>query len=104
MYRLKVKERAEKDLKKLAPVFRSQIITAVRALAENPRPQGAIRLTEREEWRIRQGDYRVLNSIDDRLQEVIIVRIKLERLHEREPVKLKRPASDYVAEGREGAS
>ncbi len=77
MYRLKIKERAQKDLIKLAPVHRSKIAATIRELANNPKPQGSIKLTNQEEWRIRQGDYRILYIIiDDNSQEITIVRIR----------------------------
>ena len=79
MYRLKIKERAQKDLIKLAPVYRSKITTIIRELVNNPRPQGSVKLTNQEEWQIRQGDYRILYIIDDNSQEITIVRIRHRR-------------------------
>jgi len=57
VYRLKIKERAEKDLTKLAPVFRNKIAAMIRELADNSRLKGSVKLTDREVWRICQGDY-----------------------------------------------
>ncbi|MDI6816064.1 MAG: type II toxin-antitoxin system RelE/ParE family toxin [Actinomycetota bacterium] len=79
MYRLKIKARALKDLRTLAPVYQNKIAATIRALAGNPKPQGAIKLTDREEWRVRQGDYRILYTIDDNVQEITVVRIKHRR-------------------------
>lgn len=79
MHRLKIKERAQKDLKKLAPVYRNKIALLIRELASTPRPQGAVKLTNREEWRIRQGEYRILYAIDDNSREITIIRIKHRR-------------------------
>lgn len=68
MYRLKIKERAQKDLIKLAPVYRSKIAATIRELSNDPKPQSPVKLTNQEEWRIRQGDYRILYIIDDNSQ------------------------------------
>lgn len=76
MYQLKIKERAQKDMRKLAPSFRRRIAQLIRSLAKDPRPAGCQKLTDREEWRVRQGDYRVLYSIDDSKRLVTVVRIK----------------------------
>ena len=46
------------------------------ALAEKPRPEGCSKLTGREAWRIRVGDYRVIYEIHDDRQVVIIVVIR----------------------------
>ena len=45
------------------------------ALAENPRPSGVVKLSGREGWRIRIGDYRVIFMIDDAKKEVVIYAI-----------------------------
>ena len=79
MYQVKIKERAQKDMKKLAPSFRARIVTAIRSLANEPRPSGAKKLTAKEEWRFRLSDYRILYIIDDENKSVTIVRIKHRR-------------------------
>ncbi|WP_254052960.1 type II toxin-antitoxin system RelE/ParE family toxin [Microcystis sp. MC19] len=47
----------------------------IRALADNPRPAGCLKLTGREGWRIRIGVYRVIYAIDDSAKKVIILDI-----------------------------
>ena len=76
MYHLKIKERAQKDIKKLAPSYRTRIVQLVRFLADDPRPVHSGKLTNREEWRLRFGDYRILYVIDDKNRIVTIVRVK----------------------------
>jgi mRNA interferase RelE/StbE len=44
-------------------------------LAENPRPPGAKKLTAREGYRVRVGDYRVLYKVDDEAKAIIIFRV-----------------------------
>jgi mRNA interferase RelE/StbE len=48
----------------------------IRSLAGEPRPHGSQKLTNREEWRIRLGDYRVLYTIDDQKKTVTVIRVK----------------------------
>ncbi|MBO1346276.1 MAG: type II toxin-antitoxin system RelE/ParE family toxin [Hormoscilla sp. GUM202] len=43
----------------------ARVRDAIFALAEDPRPPGCLKLTNREGWRIRVGDYRVIYEIDD---------------------------------------
>ncbi len=79
MHRLEIKKSAQKDLRKLTPSFRQKIIEKIRDLAHEPRPNGAIRLANRDEWRIRYTDYRILYEIDDKSRLVTVVRIKHRR-------------------------
>jgi mRNA interferase RelE/StbE len=44
-------------------------------LADNPRPSGVMKLSGREAWRIRIGDYRVIYTIDDAKKEAVIYAI-----------------------------
>ena len=46
-------------------------------IESNPRPPGCKKLTEKEGYRVRVGDYRVLYTIDDSSKTVIIYRIKI---------------------------
>jgi mRNA interferase RelE/StbE len=43
------------------------------ALADAPRPQGCSKLTGRDAWRIRVGDYRIIYEIFDDRRVVIVV-------------------------------
>ncbi len=45
------------------------------ALVGNPRPPGVVKLSGREAWRIRIGDYRVIYTIDDVRKGVVIYAI-----------------------------
>ena len=76
MYKLKVIDRAQKDLDAFQGETFEKIKKRILDLSGNPRPFGAIKLTQDEGYRIRVGDYRILFRIDDTLKEVIIYRIK----------------------------
>jgi len=54
----------------------NRIISALRALSENPRPHGVKKLKGcRDYWRIRVGDYRVIYTIQDNRLLVVVIRI-----------------------------
>jgi len=76
MYRLKVIAQAQKDLDAFPVKAFEKIKKRILGLSSNPRPFGAIKLTQEEGCRIREGDYRILYRIDDTLKEVIIYRVK----------------------------
>ena len=76
MHQLKILPAAQKDLDQ----FHGKIFNAIKAkiidLADNPRPHGAIQLTNDEGYRIRIGDYRVLYRVDDKAKTIFLYRIK----------------------------
>ena len=75
-YRIEIRQTARKQLRRLPADVAGRIVAHVYALEENPRPRGARKLTSREEWRIRVGDWRVLYEIDDAQQVVTIAVVK----------------------------
>lgn len=76
-YKLVIERKAEKEASKIPPRHRGAIDSAILALAQNPRPRGCKKLTDKEGYRIRIGDYRVLYTIDDEAKVVVIYRIKI---------------------------
>jgi mRNA interferase RelE/StbE len=47
------------------------------SLSSNPRPYGSKKLTEKEGYRIRAGNYRILYTVDDKAKVIVIYRIKI---------------------------
>lgn len=76
MYKLKIIPQAQKDLDAFSGKNFENIKKKILSLANNPRPFGAIKLTQEEGYRIRTGDYRILYRIDNKQKEIIIYRIK----------------------------
>ncbi len=75
-YNLLIKRSAEKELKKIPAADLRRIVNCVHGLAEQPRPAGCEKLSgERERYRVRQGDYRIVYGIDDAACLVEIVKI-----------------------------
>ncbi len=79
MYRLRIIARARRDLDELTGRLFEQVNEAILSLEREPRPQGAIKLTGLEGYRIRVRDMRVLYRIDDQAKEVIVYRVKHRR-------------------------
>lgn len=59
------KESVWKDLKKIPKKDVQKILKKIESLGDDPRPCGCEKLTGQERYRIRQGRYRILYSIQD---------------------------------------
>ncbi len=75
MYKIELRRLAQRTLDKLPKHDYEAVLIAVKALGESPRPRGVEKIKSAGLWRVRQGDYRVIYSIDDSQRLVIIVRI-----------------------------
>ncbi len=73
-YRIYFRESIEKDLAAIPRTDVKKILQRIKSLSENPRPSGSEKLTGQERYRIRQGHYRIVYSIQDRELTVWIVR------------------------------
>ena len=66
---------AQRELAAL-PVQQLEIAQSkIESLRDNPRPAGCKKLADREGWRIRFGDYRILYRIDDATKTVTITNV-----------------------------
>ncbi|MBF0424073.1 MAG: type II toxin-antitoxin system RelE/ParE family toxin [Magnetococcales bacterium] len=69
-------DRARWKLRNLDPTIRKRIIKKAISLESNPRPQGAKKLSGMADtWRIREGDYRILYTIEDNQLIVLVIKI-----------------------------
>ena len=75
MYRIELRQRAQKSLDKLPRSDFKAVIEAIKDLAQTPRPRGMEKVKTTGLWRIRQGDYRIIYAIDDKDSLVTIVRV-----------------------------
>ena len=75
MYRLEVNHTAHPDLSGLSAQTQERVNRAIERLAQNPRPPDNKKLTAREGYKIRVGDYRILYQIDDGAKVVVIYRV-----------------------------
>ena len=68
---------ARKELESLSAKLVQRIFPTIEALAKEPRPKGCRKLTaEKNLWRLRVGDYRVIYTIDDDKQAIDIVAVR----------------------------
>ncbi len=74
-YKITTKKSAAKELDEIPTKDLQKIVKRIQALAQNPRPAGSQKLSTKEQYRIRQGDYRIVYSIDDKALVVDIVKI-----------------------------
>ncbi len=80
MYAVLLEAAAERSLRRLDAAVFPRVASALRSLADNPRPHGCRKLTGSDrDWRIRVGDYRVVYELDDRAHEVRVMRIRHRR-------------------------
>lgn len=74
-FELRIKRSAAKELARLPAVDVRRILQRLRALQDEPRPAGAVKLTGRETWRLRQGDYRILYDVLDHVLVVEVIQV-----------------------------
>ena len=76
-YTVIVSRPAQKEIRSLDQEIRLRVLTALRALAVDPRPSGCRKLVgAQNRWRIRVGDYRAIYTVNDtdHIVEIIVVR------------------------------
>ena len=74
-YRVRIEKQASKALEKIDVVIRKRIVEVIRSLADNPKPPGSKKMKNREGWRVRIGDYRVIYGVNDERSFVSVAKI-----------------------------
>ena len=74
-YKIYFRKSVEKDFSSIPKKDLVKILRRIEALADNPRPSGCEKLTGQERYRVRQGRYRIVYSIQDEALTVWIVKI-----------------------------
>jgi|WetSurMetagenome_2_1015567.scaffolds.fasta_scaffold756703_2 mRNA interferase RelE/StbE len=74
-YKVEILPGAFRALKKINTEYFIRIRNAIFGLGENPRPQGCKKLTGRKAWRIRIGNFRVIDEIQDKTLIVTVITI-----------------------------
>ena len=74
-YQVEILPAARRALRKVDPPTRSRIEGAIFLLSRDPHPPAARKLVEREGWRVRVGDYRVLYTIREGILVVVVVTV-----------------------------
>jgi mRNA interferase RelE/StbE len=74
-YKVFFRKSVEKDFKVIPKKDVKKILDRIETLAENPRPPGCEKLTGQQRYRLRQGRYRILYSIQDDELTVWVVKV-----------------------------
>ena len=75
-YKVSIKRSAVKEIEVIPQKNqRQRIIRRIGLLANDPRPPGSKKLSGNEKYRLRQGSYRIVYSIED--YELVIVVVKV---------------------------
>lgn len=74
-YKIFLRKSAVKELDKLPAKELQRIVEQIQGLASNPRPPGAEKLSGDDRYRIRQGNYRIVYSIQDAELTVWVVKV-----------------------------
>jgi mRNA interferase RelE/StbE len=74
-YEVVFKASVAKDLRRIPSKDLRRILDRIEALADNPRPEGCVKLSALERYRIRQGVYRIVYEISDTELIVHVVKV-----------------------------
>ena len=74
-YKIFFRESVRKDLGKIPRKDLRKIMKKIKGLAGDPRPPGCEKLSGGEQYRIRQGKYRIVYSIQDDVLTVWVVKV-----------------------------
>lgn len=74
-YSIFFKDSVRKDLASIPRNDLQRIIKRIEDLAEDPRPAGCEKLSGQEKYRVRQGNYRIIYSIQDTELTVWVVKV-----------------------------
>jgi mRNA interferase RelE/StbE len=75
-YKVYFRESVEKDFRTIPKKDVIKILRRIESLSSDPRPPGVEKLTgQQDKYRLRQGNYRIVYSVQDKESSVWIVRI-----------------------------
>ena len=75
-YKVFIKRSAAKELESVgSKKDRRRLVAKIRSLAVDPRPPGCQKLSGAEKYRVRQGTYRIVYSVEDDRLVVMVVRV-----------------------------
>ena len=74
-YKVLIKPSAVKELEALPVKDRRRLATRLQRLSSDPRPPGSEKLSGHDLYRIRQGNYRVLYSVQDLALIVLVIKV-----------------------------
>jgi len=74
-YKIFFRKSVWKDLKSIPDKDLTKILECIKSLGNNPRHPGCKKLSSQERYRLRQGQYRIIYSIQDEELTIWIVKV-----------------------------
>ena len=74
-YKIFFKRSVEKDFESIPKKDLKRILDRIKMLADDPRATGCEKLTGQERYRVRQGRYRIVYSIQDNELTIWVVKV-----------------------------
>ena len=74
-FELRFKPSVAKDLRGIPKTEVRRLLKRIEALGDAPRPAGCEKLTGRDLYRIRQGVYRIVYSVDDATVVIEVIKV-----------------------------
>ncbi|CAN5528297.1 MAG: type II toxin-antitoxin system RelE/ParE family toxin [Chloroflexota bacterium] len=74
-HRVDLAPAAQRQLRRLPPGDAARLRAPILALALEPRPAGATKLSGTDFWRVRVGDLRIVYVIDDAARVVVVLKV-----------------------------
>jgi mRNA interferase RelE/StbE len=74
-YSLFFKESVQKDLHGIPKKDLRKILSRIKSLAGDPRPQGCEKLTGQDRYRLRQGRYRIVYAVQEEERAITVVKV-----------------------------
>lgn len=76
LYSIRIKRSAQKEIRGIANKGdRGRLVKRIASLAVDPRPPGCVKLTGKDAYRVRQGKYRIIYTIEDGRLIVQVIRV-----------------------------
>ena len=75
VFEILFKESVWKDLRKVPKIHLKKILSRIEKLKDEPRPIGCEKLTSQELYRVRQGKYRIIYSIQDNEWTIWVIKV-----------------------------
>jgi mRNA interferase RelE/StbE len=69
------KESVSKDFREIPRQDVQRILERLESLRGEPRPPGSLKLSRKEYYRLRQGNYRILYEIQDTVLVVLVIKV-----------------------------
>ena len=74
-YKILIKKSAVKELEAIPKRDLQKIVKRINDLSKDPLPQGVQKLSHQEKYRVRQGNYRIVYSIEKKELVIYIIKV-----------------------------